>query len=86
MRDQIGVLEAFKLLLVAFASSGIAFLLLRAAFHPHASVFDPITEPGDYLAVTGTVLIFCVILYRMQQRTWNREQVDKILQIDDESP
>jgi len=72
-------------ILVAFICSSVAFLLLRAAFHPHASVFDRLGGVGDYLAVGGTVLIFCVILYRIRNGTWTREQIDELLEIDDES-
>jgi hypothetical protein len=86
MREQTGILQALKLILAALASGGAAFFLLRKAFHSDASVFDPLEEIGDYLAVGGTALVFCAILYRMQQRTWTREHVDELLNIDDKYP
>jgi hypothetical protein len=70
-------------ILVAFMSSGVAFFLFRTAFNPHASVFDPLEGLGDFLAVGVTVLTFCVILYRIRNGTWTREQIDELLGIDD---
>jgi hypothetical protein len=85
MRRQLRSVQSLRQVLVAVVSSSLAFSLLRTALHPHASVFDPLTNLGDYLAVGVTAVIFCVILYRLRRGTWTREQVDEVLGIDDES-
>jgi hypothetical protein len=74
-----------KQILLAFVSSCMVFLLVRAALNAHAGMFDPLVGVADYLTVGITILSFTIIFHRLRSGTWTREQVSELSEIDDDS-
>lgn len=70
-------------LVVSSIVSLVSFLLIRSALRPRGSSLGPLSDAEQVFAVGLSLVIFIIVLYRMLCRTWNREQVDQLLDFDD---
>jgi hypothetical protein len=73
---------------MAFIGAGFAgvvsYFLIWSALRPFRSS-RPLTDYEQYVDLGASLLVFVVVLYRIRQSTWGREQVDKLMDIDDTS-
>jgi hypothetical protein len=63
----------------------IAYVLIWSALRPFGSS-TPLSDDERYVDLGASLLVFVLVFYRIRQGTWGREQVDKLLDIDDRGP
>jgi hypothetical protein len=85
MRERFS-LSVFALrLLIAGAFGGMSYLFVCSALRPNGSASNaPISEPENYFAIGIAAILFLVIFWRLMRKSWGKEQIDKILEIDDD--
>jgi hypothetical protein len=69
---------------VAGIVGSISYLFVHAALRPRGwSMHTSLTESENYFALGIAIIVFGIVLWRLSRQTWGKEQVDKLLQLDD---
>lgn len=69
---------------VAGIVGSLSYLFCHAALRPHGwSIQASLTDSENYLAIGVGIVVFGIVLWRLSSQTWGKEQVEKLLEIDD---
>lgn len=69
---------------VAGIVGSLSYLFCHAALRPRGwSMQTSLTDSENYLAIGVATSVFGFVLWRLSRQTWGREQVDKLVEIDD---
>jgi hypothetical protein len=85
MRERFSLSVIALRLLIAGAFGGMSYLFVCSALRPNGwSSNAPISEPENFFAIGIAAILFLVIFWRLMRKSWGKEQIDKILEIDDD--
>lgn len=69
---------------VAGIVGSLSYLFFHAALRPRGwHMQTSLSDAENYLAIGVATILFGVVLWRLNRQTWGKEQVDKLLEIDD---
>lgn len=64
--------------------SGLSYLLICSALRPRGWIGPSALSPHEnYLAIGVAILVFGLVLWRLHNHTWGKDQVDSLLDVDD---
>lgn len=70
---------------VAGIVGSISYFFVHAALRPRGwSMQNSLTDSENCFAIGVATIVFGVVLYRLSRQTWGKEQVAKLLEMDDD--
>lgn len=70
--------------MIAAIVGGISYLFVHAALRPRGwSMNTSSADSENYFAIGLGIIVFGIVLWRLSKQTWGKEQVEKLLDMDD---
>ena len=61
----------------------VSWMVICSALRPRGWAAGPLSDPERYFATGLSIVIGVIVFYRMCVRSWSREQVEHLLDVDD---
>ncbi len=69
---------------VAGIAGSVSYLFVRSALRPRGwGMQSSLTNSENYLALGVAAIVFGIVLWRIGKHAWGKEQVEKLLEMDD---